>query len=370
MLPSIIGRSVFPRREDFVDTGEYVDAVFEEDRRHIRRWQRINPNLGRPSVPVTDKGPSLAEGISSLATRDTNSSDGDDSVGILPVVVLPDLSHLIHRSTSSSPPPSDPPSTGASSSAATLPASHRPSTPPPGVPHCSNCHSTWTSGQDLTWSFEGWFPSVLEPTWKLCNACRHYEADHNRHRPLELAQVQSERRERRNRPRSPSPPPTPPRQCTPAPDVPRCSNCSNTWTSGHGWCHSVLEPSWTLCTACRKYEKKNNKHRPLSLAQTSWKRRARQLGLPYTRSTSPSRSATSNLVIPRPPTPPPDVLHCSNCHSTWNAKKCWPRSKLKPEWSLCNTCWNYETRHHHHRPWEFAMWNQERGKITRPKKKQ
>ncbi|KAJ7043211.1 hypothetical protein C8F04DRAFT_1074052 [Mycena alexandri] len=96
-----------------------------------------------------------------------------------------------------------------------------------------------------------------------------------------------------------------------------CSNCQST-TVTRGWGDSMLELDW-LCRACKQYEIKHKRHRPLSVIQ-----RVRLH-------------------------PGPDG--CSNCgiaESQWRGR--WNRSILTPGWIICHVCKSYERLQKRHRP--------------------
>ncbi|KAJ7108348.1 hypothetical protein C8R43DRAFT_1044161 [Mycena crocata] len=74
-----------------------------------------------------------------------------------------------------------------------------------------------------------------------------------------------------------TPLPPSPRSSIPPADNPRCSNCRSAFTRS-GSVRSALNPTWRLCAACKSFEYKHHCHRPLSLIQRSFERRARQFG--------------------------------------------------------------------------------------------
>ncbi|KAJ7118446.1 hypothetical protein C8R43DRAFT_97016 [Mycena crocata] len=60
-----------------------------------------------------------------------------------------------------------------------------------------------------------------------------------------------------------------------APRPLHCSNCHSI-SSSQGWRFSKLIPAWRLCYACKTYESRNHRHRPLALSLALDRRRGLQ----------------------------------------------------------------------------------------------
>ncbi|KAJ7771723.1 hypothetical protein B0H16DRAFT_1514486 [Mycena metata] len=150
----------------------------------------------------------------------------------------------------------------------------------------------------------------------LCDECGIYHLANGFARPLSSDDIRRRRaRLRRERHRN-SPVDLPGTSAggslrvEPSTAPPRvCSNCQNT-TVTRGWSDSMLEVGW-LCRACKQYEVKHNRHRPLSLIQ-----RVRLH-------------------------PGPDG--CSNCGIAES-------HVLTPGWIVCHVCKSYERLQKRHRP--------------------
>ncbi|KAJ7140252.1 hypothetical protein C8R43DRAFT_1201330 [Mycena crocata] len=365
--------AVVLRREDFADTGDYLEALDEAERQDLEMYRKINPKLGRPWARTPEAEPHAPTNNDEEDEDEDNDYDDEysasdsEQVGTMrkrrrrapcpgPVtrkiarrksippacnaesVLVPVRWSLRSRNRDPSTPPQ-----------ATQPGKALYDTPVPsedeedvddgpevmiGTAGRRNASSAWSGSRpcptldaivtgadsdvkdvDSSDGDEYLFPLAAPPS--LLHLIRRSPS------PSFAPSVGVSPFSSRSSlsPPPPSPRSTSPRASTPPPDAPHCGNCLST-TSSDRWRRSKLELETRLCSACSKYERRHHCHRPSALNQ----RRKMQRFPP---SASPER--------------------CGNCQSTFTIGG-WRRSMLEPETRLCKACYHYERSYHRHRP--------------------
>ncbi|KAJ7140257.1 hypothetical protein C8R43DRAFT_1131633 [Mycena crocata] len=363
------------RREDFADTGDYLEALDEAERQDLEFYQKINPKLGRPRACAPEAEPPAAtddddEDEDEDEDKHDEYSDSDPeqvgrkrkrrgrTLGPGHIRPLPITGKIVRRKYV-------PPARNMDSVLVPVRWSLRSRTRAPSAPRAPAMREKAlydTPSEEEEEDAEGVRCSMPKRKRNLPSSGSRLSttAAANIGANSDIEDAESNDGEECAFPlatppsllhlihRSPSPsfapsvggsafsslsslsPPPPSsrsissRASTPSPDAPHCGNCPSTISSG-GWRRSILEPETRLCNACSKYERKHHRHRPSALNQ---RRKIQRF--------SPSASP-----------------QCSNCQSTSASQ--WNRSMLEPEKRVCGACSRYERTYQRHRPTTLAQ---------------